>query len=185
MKIVLLPKWLEAPLASANVGLDAILSLSKLSTILSMEDVAFYYHLQLEMDKLLPVPVVQTFDKYFSLFGEDLNEQEIGLIKESNRINEYAALTYPEDSRMLLIGERAAYDPALENQRLVFNPEPLSADTLVIKVALVDPVTQGSQAQVYCDLYSRLINLLLLEQPFERIAETTLFVEYLKESRRR
>lgn len=184
MKIVLLPKWLETPLASANVGLDAILSLTKLSAILSKEDVAFYYHVQLQMDKLLPTAVVATFDKYYSLFGNDLTDSEIALIRELNSGNEYAALTYSEDARVLLFGERAAYDPAIEKQRVVFNPEPLSADTIVVKVAMQTGATPRP-SQVYCEFYSRLINLLLLEQPFETVAQTPLFVEYLKESRRR
>lgn len=184
MKIVLLPKWLETPLASANVGLDAILSLTKLSTILSKEDVAFYYHVQLRLDQLLPKAVVATFDKYYSPFGDDLADSEIALITELNSVNEYAALTYSEDARVLLFGERAAYDPAIENQRVIFNPEPLSADTIVVKVAL-GVGRPASPSQVYCDFYSRLINLLLLEQPFETVAKTELFVEYLKESRRR
>lgn len=179
MKLVLLPKWLETPLASANVGLDAILSLSKLSTILSKEDVAFYYRLQLKMATILPPAVGQTFQTYFSHFGEDLSKQDIDLITESNRLNEYAALTDNDDVKILLFGERAAYDPALENQRVIFNPETLSADTVVIKVALLEH--NLPQPKVNCDFFSRLINLLLLEQPFEQVAQTPLFVAYLNE----
>lgn len=60
MKIIYVPKWVSRAFKDANESIKGVLDLSKLMSILSKDDVAFYIYLNLILNEFIPRPVLLT-----------------------------------------------------------------------------------------------------------------------------
>lgn len=167
MKIVLLPQWVKQTLEFGSVPVTAALDLVKLSSILSLDDVAFYKHLQNRASDLLPDAVYQSL-AVCGLSAPGLESQP-----EYQQLLATHSMSVSESQHEMWLG------PLADTTKLLG----LTCDFLTDDVIAITAYTlpEGESAEVgLVSFYERLIGQLSMVHSFEAVAKMQLFHGYLK-----
>lgn len=172
MKIVLVPEWLEKAVESRGADKTDLLDIEKLSSIVSLDDVAFYLELNEQLSRWIPNAICQTFStgrravnyEYFE--GTDMGGKVHDL-----RMGH--AVTFRSTTRHTqeLFGQLSDQFSPVE---VSFVPVSLTYDTIALR-----PIRVGQTEKPHAALVDDLLYKLNDRLPFEALAQKPLFSHYL------
>lgn len=172
MKIVLVPCWLEKTIESRGGELCDVLDLEKLSSISSLDDVAFYLELNKQMDRWVPSSICSSFKHVVG----DVNYES------------FCATGMGGDVVDLMMSHGIALRNNTRHTSELFGPlsEPCSPaeisfasvsvtyDTIALR-----PTHVGKRDFPHVGLEDDLLHRLTQRLPFEDVAKLPLFSQYL------
>lgn len=172
MKIVILPLWLQKALEFQKLELSKALSAEELLAILSMDDVAFYLHINSMVDKYITECSTDSFMNVF--FMDDLSKSETVSVETQDKLNEligYHAMRSNLSRSRALIGELC------DEVKIGLKVELVADDTIGIIPYILDEDADITSAEL--NFVDELIKCHLITTPFEAVARSQHFKNYV------
>jgi hypothetical protein len=168
MKILYVPHWLTTTLrGKPGVSQKTYTDIPKLLSIVSEEDVGFYIYLNMNLTKLIPPGIHGTFENY----GSELADQlfRLGSDKSQEVMRNWDQYSVDANARPVENKDHVLTCDLGDEKTIVFTHVPPTHETLA---------TVGYDPLLW--LYDRVIRQYHPFVSIEELAETPLFLEYLR-----
>lgn len=188
MKIILTPDWLLRALDAAGEDYSTALNLTKLTSILSREDVAFYIYVNRHLHQLLPdggEPIINTFEvcDSLSLFNdpcasEGLDRQVVSALEQL-----YVEASGDYDTHWKGIYTDLVWSEDyidFETALVTYRPKLLTEDVISLIPDLVKDGPGNTIDDGRKELYNSLIGIVCSVSTFTKVAKSALFKGYIK-----
>jgi hypothetical protein len=167
MKILYVPHWLKTALKGRGAGMKIYTDIAGLLSIVSAEDVGFYLYLNMNVRKLVPAGIVDTFETHAYDLFDQLNR--IGDNKSIEVMRSWPQYDIDYKSRPIENADHVLTSDLGDEATIIFTH--VKPDHQILTEVGYNPLLW---------LYSRVIRQYHPFVDFETLADTPLFLEYLR-----
>jgi hypothetical protein len=175
MKVVILPMWLRKSLEFSKIELRYALSLEKLTTILSLDDVAFYLYINSMSGEFVNEVGLSSFEP-LNILEEQKHKLSEETLQQLTKLLDYYSYRPKADKVAALLGT-LEIDGESESVKYGYKVELLDEDTLGVFPYILDEGADTTRAAL--TFADELIKHHLITTPFEVVAKTQHFKKYI------